>query len=74
MFLLSIFWVISVKVTYTREALDFWSLHKNKNCAFPLKIFVKDVLTKKIKDTITNQNLATGHSSLEKGFISLFYR
>ena len=22
---------------YTREAPDFWALHKNVNCAFPLK-------------------------------------
>ena len=27
----------------TRKAPDFWGLHKNKNCAFPLKItsFIK---------------------------------
>ena len=24
----------------TREAPDFWGLHKNKNCAFPLNITV----------------------------------
>ena len=25
------------KVMQTCEALDFWGLHKNKNCAFPLR-------------------------------------
>ena len=34
--LVSIFWVIWRKVMHTREAPDFWGLHKNMNCEFPL--------------------------------------
>ena len=37
MSLVSIFWVIWRNVMYTHEAHDFWGLHKNMNCAFPLK-------------------------------------
>ena len=36
----------------TREAPDFWGLHKNKNCAFPLKhnTFIPNKLYKKKKE------------------------
>ena len=34
--LVSIFWVNWRKVMHTREATDFWGLHKNMNCAVPL--------------------------------------
>ena len=36
MSLVRIFWVIWRKVMHTREVPDFWGLHKNLNCAFPL--------------------------------------
>ena len=39
MSLVSIFWVMWIKVMHTREAPDFWELHKNTNCVFPLRRF-----------------------------------
>ena len=38
MSLVSTFWVIWRKVMSTREAPDFWGLHKNRNCGCPLAI------------------------------------
>ena len=37
MSLVSIFWVIWRKIMHTCKAPDLWGLHKNMNCAFPLK-------------------------------------
>ena len=37
MSLVSIFWVIWRKVMYICEEPGFWRLHKNMNCAFPLR-------------------------------------
>ena len=36
MSLVSTFWVIWRKVIHTCEAPDFWRLHKNMSCMFPL--------------------------------------
>ena len=36
MSLVRIFWVIWRKLMHTREVPDFWGLHKNLNCVFPL--------------------------------------
>ena len=38
MYLITIFRVFSRKVIDTHEAPDFWGLHKNMNCAFPLDV------------------------------------
>ena len=37
------FLVTSRKVMKTREAPDFWGLHKNMNCAFPLMILLNSL-------------------------------
>ena len=38
MSLVSIFRVMWREVMHTHEAPDFWGLHKNMNCAFPLDV------------------------------------
>ena len=37
MFSVKTFWVIWRKVMHTCEAPNYWGLHKNMNCAFPLR-------------------------------------
>ena len=54
MSLVSIFWVTWRKVMQTCEAPDFWGLHKNKNCSFPLKKTQTQVLSCEICKLFNN--------------------
>ena len=43
---------------HTCEALDFWGLHKNMNCAFPLRKEIVKFLVKEILAEVPTNSLS----------------
>ena len=60
MSLVSTFWVIWRKVMHTREAPDFLGLHKNMNCAFPLRFIYISTIQEEV-NLIKNFNEKLDH-------------